>query len=433
MNIGYSDVQLIDLPDEILLLIFKNLANIEVLYSLLDVNKRLHNLASDRFFTEYLTLLVYSPNGIRSTIINSMLERFYRQILPNIHSKIKWLDLESSSMKDILSATEYPNLHGLTLFHVERETDLCPFGVQRSHEWYYCTIERLKFRQQSPTFTSSTLTELLEVLYYDDTLVPLLHRMSHLDVLFLNVCIEHNIPHEPFIDGNNLKNNIINYMPRLNKFVFSIHSNIDHLLHLPSNDDIQHTFKDLQNYQVVSYIHYFPKSNISQCHIYSYPYYMDSLYRLTNSFPDGLFEFVSKIYLFDEKPFEHVFFMRIAQAFPYLKTLLIDNNSPQKYKHDSESNESDENLKIIKYSHLNLLIINCSHEDYLEQFLDYNKTCLSNHIKLVVDYRSLQTVTHNFTRTLTRINCEKIRFIYDIDKYNVPKSFYNYFSHIETL
>ncbi|CAF5118825.1 unnamed protein product, partial [Rotaria sp. Silwood1] len=48
-------------------------------------------------------------------------------------------------------------------------------------------------------------------------------------------------------------------MPKLNKFVFSIHSNLrlNHLDYLPSNDDIQRTFKGLEDYQIISYIDYY--------------------------------------------------------------------------------------------------------------------------------------------------------------------------------
>ena len=208
--------------------------------------------------------------------------------------------------------------------------------------------------------------------------------MSYLEQLFLNVCIERHILDEPFIDENSLKNNIINHMPILNKLVFSIHSNKDHsddVLHLPPNDGIQHTFKDFEDYQVVSYFHYFPEAKITQYHIYSYPYYMDSLHRLTNSFPGGLFEFVHKVYLFDEQPFEHEFFIRIAQAFPYLKILMMKDDSPQKYKQCSQSSENHQNFQVITYPHLNHLILFSSHEHYLEQFLDNNKTCLLNYIK----------------------------------------------------
>ncbi|CAF4822104.1 unnamed protein product, partial [Rotaria socialis] len=34
----------------------------------------------------------------------------------------QWLDVESSSMKRILCAADYPNLHGLGLFNIEEET-----------------------------------------------------------------------------------------------------------------------------------------------------------------------------------------------------------------------------------------------------------------------------------------------------------------------
>ncbi len=52
-----------------------------------------------------------------------MLDRFCFQILPSIHHKIKWIDLEVSSMKRILSAN-YPILFGLGIYNIEKETDL---------------------------------------------------------------------------------------------------------------------------------------------------------------------------------------------------------------------------------------------------------------------------------------------------------------------
>lgn len=119
-----SNLQLTDLPDEILLLIFKNLTNIEVFYSLLHVNKRFHDLAKDSIFTRHLTLLTHSSNGVKSTISSAMLNRLHTQVLPIIHSDIRWLTLEPSSMKGIIVAVNYPNLQELTLLHIERETDL---------------------------------------------------------------------------------------------------------------------------------------------------------------------------------------------------------------------------------------------------------------------------------------------------------------------
>jgi hypothetical protein len=275
-----------------------------------------------------------------------------------------------------------------------------------------------------------SLTSDLETMFYEDSIVPLLHRMSNLEELFLNLPIGRDTVHKSFIDGNNLKRDIISHMPKLNKFVFSIHSSLlpGNLSHLPSNEDIQLTFKDLEDYQIISYIDYFPNDQIGQCHIYSHPYTMNYLYRLTNSFPGGLFKFVQKVSLIDERPFEHEFFVLIAQAFPFLKTLTIDNQSSQNRK---QLNENHHSLPVIEYPHLTLLNLFVAHDDYIEQFLVDNKTCLSNYISLNIGSRRLQRVTNNFTRDTTRINCAKVKYLYYFCKLNVPKHFYTYFPHVE--
>ncbi|CAF5041084.1 unnamed protein product, partial [Rotaria sp. Silwood1] len=42
--------------------------------------------------------------------------------------------------------------------------------------------------------------------------------------------------------------------------MFNIHSNIliDYSISLPSNEDIQRTFEDLKDYQIIAYMDYFP-------------------------------------------------------------------------------------------------------------------------------------------------------------------------------
>ena len=51
-----------------------------------------------------------------------MLNRFCLQILPEIHDKIEWFDLESSSVKDVLCAADYPNLDTLGLYNIDEES-----------------------------------------------------------------------------------------------------------------------------------------------------------------------------------------------------------------------------------------------------------------------------------------------------------------------
>jgi hypothetical protein len=127
-----------------------------------------------------------------------------------------------------------------------------------------------------------------------------------------------------FIDGNELTRNILNDMIRLKKFTFNICSNLD--LHdqtdLISSKDVQHTFKDIKDYHIISSVDYSSQAKEGRCYIYSYPYSLKYYDNITNHFSDGLFQYVSKISLFDEHPFEHEFFLRIAQSFPFIKKYL---------------------------------------------------------------------------------------------------------------
>ncbi|CAF4642625.1 unnamed protein product [Rotaria sp. Silwood2] len=123
----YSFIQLNDLPDEILIIILKKILNLEVLYSLIGVNHRLNTIAHDSIFTSHLTLMRYFSDDSIYPLSDPTLNRFCLQILPEIHHKIKWLDLESSSMERILLTTNYPNLCGLGLYNISIEKALSLF------------------------------------------------------------------------------------------------------------------------------------------------------------------------------------------------------------------------------------------------------------------------------------------------------------------
>ncbi|CAF3509860.1 unnamed protein product [Rotaria sp. Silwood1] len=110
-----SDVNLLDLPDEILLTILKKLNNIDVLYSLLDDNnKHLCSLAQEKIFTNALNFV--SIDNI-SSIDQHKLDRFCIHILPKIHQNVECFIVEPTLMKCILLATDYPNLTELKLFN----------------------------------------------------------------------------------------------------------------------------------------------------------------------------------------------------------------------------------------------------------------------------------------------------------------------------
>ena len=68
---------------------------------------------------------------------------------------------------------------------------------------------------------------------------------------------------------------------------------------------------------------HFRQNGFSQCHIYSCPYKLNYYSNLTNRFRGGFFPCV------DEQLFEHAFFLRIAQSFPFLEILTVINRKRQ--------------------------------------------------------------------------------------------------------
>ncbi|CAF3370041.1 unnamed protein product, partial [Rotaria sp. Silwood2] len=79
-------------------------------------------------------------------------------------------------------------------------------------------------------------------------------------------------------------------------------------------------------------------------------------------FSGGLFKCVYEVSLFDDRPFEHEFFVRIAQAFPLLKKLSMINRTPQ----NQRTKNNNEYLSIIEYLHLIELDFLDVNDDYLE-------------------------------------------------------------------
>ncbi|CAF4896155.1 unnamed protein product, partial [Rotaria sp. Silwood2] len=176
-----------------------------------------------------------------------------------------------------------------------------------------------------------------------------------------------------------------------------------------SNEDIQNTFKNFQNHKIISCVDYFSEENFCQCHYYSYPYTMKSYENISNNFPGGLFKSVTKISLFDERPFQHEFFLKISQSFPLLEQLTIANLRTQNKKSDDDNNEHQ---PIIKYPHLTKLYLINAHDDYIQQFLLHSKSVLTNYISLSVKYSTLYRVTNDFAREQTRINSVKIKHFF---------------------
>ncbi|CAF1102925.1 unnamed protein product [Adineta steineri] len=506
----YSCIGLNHLPDEILLHIFQNLNNIEVLYSFHGINQRLNQIVHDRSFTTHLTFARWSSNHFFDLFSsNMMLNRFCLQILPSIHENIQRLDLDSSSMEDVLRVANYPNLHTLGLYNIDEKsaecltdqtlssifkkqiktlfitiynnddnhkamtlsvakicdkifnvfTDLTTFVLNES--WYKTRVQLTFDNPFFPNIRCSTLLKLIirveifddclylldgrydqlhtfhvdlvkisfpdgsinqdhlpnlkcfslsckrETFDYEIAVLPLLYRMSYLEELDLCLKVRGS---NTLIDGKHLKTKILKHMPRLNQFTFFIQSSnyIRNGISIPSTEDIQKTFIDFPNNNIISHVDFFPNFERSQCHIYSYPFLMRYYTGISNSFPGGLFEHVRAVSLYDERPFEHEFFLRIQKSFPFMEELSLVNRTAQNRKQSNQSNSHNQNSSLIEYTSLCKLSIVGVHDDYVEEFLLDTKTYFQNNLILLVNYECLERVTHDFSRDATRTNCGKI-------------------------
>ncbi|CAF1391801.1 unnamed protein product [Adineta steineri] len=127
-----SNVQLLDLLNEILFYILKKLDNVDVLYSFFGINnERFENIIEDKFFSNSLNITSTTEN---STITDSILDRFCDYILPQIYFNVKCFIIEPEFMERILLATPYPNLTELKLFNFQSVTSLHYFTDNSSLE-----------------------------------------------------------------------------------------------------------------------------------------------------------------------------------------------------------------------------------------------------------------------------------------------------------
>lgn len=188
-----------------------------------------------------------------------------------------------------------------------------------------------------------------------------------------------------------------------------------------------------QTRESFSSVDYFYEIKQAQCHIYSYPYRWSAYHQITNHFPGGISDYVREISLFDERPFEHSFFLRISKSFPYLRKLTVTNEKAQNEKQCGRFDGENEHLAISEYPHLSVLKLIEAHDDYLDEFLLHTNTSLPNQLYLSVDYLGLKRVTQRFTRNATRNNCQKLRSLGLIGPDRVPRYVQEYFPQTKIL
>jgi hypothetical protein len=253
--------------------------------------------------------------------------------------------------------------------------------------------------------------------------------MPNLKELTLYITIKNRTA---FIDGTDIYNGILVHMPRLHLFNFCICTNTktNLLVHHLSKDDIQRTLNNIKHQQMDCIVNY--QYSTAICYVFSLPFMLEILRFIGNTFPSIVFNHVRSLSVKDEVPFKHEFFNRIAWSFPLLKELCVINIEPQSLISDEQKSNDNQLHSIIKYPYLISLRLGRVHIDYVEQFLNETKTHLPRLTELSVDYNQLTSVTENFIRDTTQLNCIKVKDLYVGETVVQPsKDFYVYFPLLE--
>ncbi|CAF1116750.1 unnamed protein product [Rotaria sordida] len=235
---------------------------------------------------------------------------------------------------------------------------------------------------------------------YKKCFVPLLQRLSNVKFLTLLLAIgETGKTPNHFIDGYDLENDIIAYMPHLCQFNFHIRSILENAPHVELDTIRQSFFRQQSVNCAVDYFN----NNYGQCQICSLPFIGTRLDFISNRFPlfdiTNTFCMVTTLLLFDDiEPFESIFFERLAQALPHLRTLEIINKLEQKDKIRTTTNN-------LKFSHLTTLILFDIHMNYAEQLL--SRTYLPSLNELAIRNDILLAII-NQNQHQTRDNCSRV-------------------------
>ncbi|CAF3863221.1 unnamed protein product [Rotaria sordida] len=247
---------------------------------------------------------------------------------------------------------------------------------------------------------------------YKECIVPLLQRLSNVEYLTLLLAINGTRSRlDHFVDGFDLEKDIVSYMPYLHQFNFHIRTIFQNATHVEINT-IRESFLKYQQESIGCTVDYF-NNNYGQCQIYSLPFIGNRLDFISNRFPlfdiNNTFSMVTMLLLFDDvKPFENLFFARIARDLPYLKTLEMFNGLEQQEKTIVTTNN-------LEFTHLSTLILFDIHMDYAELF--FYQSHLPRLIELAIHKDILLAIiTQN--QQQARDNCSKVEHLVSSEKLN---------------
>ncbi|CAF1175989.1 unnamed protein product [Adineta steineri] len=177
---------------------------------------------------------------------------------------------------------------------------------------------------------------------YDTNILPLLRRMKYLEKLTLYLRVQNR---STFIDKTHLENEILSYIPTLQLFTFYI-STYNKTIDLFHNMVAQQSTIYIKNQHVNSIINYI-SSWTAVCSIFSIPFEFHRLQDIGNLFPNIIFNHVTYLLVQDIIPLNHEFFIRVARAFPLLKTLRVFNLESQSSNNTNTCLSKNNNSNLI--------------------------------------------------------------------------------------
>ena len=125
-NMPNSDsLNILDLPDEILILIFNELNMVDVLHSFMNLNERFNRLIFDPLYIQNLNMTAMITKSAFDHIFsidNQVFDQICKDILPQVQHQVNKLTLESTSVERILRSFHFPELKSLTLINFHEET-----------------------------------------------------------------------------------------------------------------------------------------------------------------------------------------------------------------------------------------------------------------------------------------------------------------------
>ncbi|CAF1033849.1 unnamed protein product [Rotaria sordida] len=226
---------------------------VDVLYSLVDVNERFDRLVIDPLYIRHLDMTIKSSFDRICSLDNKVLSRICEKILPRIYDQVNKLIVEPHAMKQVFTIN-YPQLYSLSLISFQEE-ELFQYLTDDSVLRYLLTeqITDLNIDIQVDTiidFSQSLSNKFELILSLSKRLISLnfcqLFRYRTLPLWFPTPPSKSLIRYDStYIDGIVLYDEILCYMPQLNKLTFNINTDVRNnniRIDRSSNEDVQRSF-----------------------------------------------------------------------------------------------------------------------------------------------------------------------------------------------